>query len=169
MVMVKHCFSGLSLCKKDVLTFTHDYDLDALLSKAPLLIQHMIQGRSLALEGAKDVSANAKMLIDYILVTAGMSCFITNTILEQQNIFQGDYYKKFEDLFGYNLEGLRLNLWPKREEANILLKKLDLISPGITEFTVEDPQDTSPRNFKIRMYRRMENDNQSADVPWRKK
>ena len=47
--------------------------------------------------------------------------------------FLDPYFEEFQEQWGWNLETLKLKLWPRREDGEVLIERLESIRPGLTQ------------------------------------
>lgn len=90
--------------------FTLHLDIASEVTNAPDTVQQILAQNSMALGDQKNVKANTKIFLNWLL--------------------RDFYLKLYETKIGFTKE---MEFWPKQKHADILLNKIELISPGLTQ------------------------------------
>jgi len=98
--------------KLQTLMFTEEFDLNESVEIACLVVKRILEIGDLNISGeADDMRFNTRTFFKWLL---------------------DPYYKAFQKHFGFTMETREAKMWPGQEVANILIKKLERISPGLT-------------------------------------
>ena len=140
------CFTVYEQSKNGVFNLTLDIDLESEALKADKLIKQILADKDMSLGDSKRIKENTHQFLNWLIKDV--------------------YLAAYEKNIGFTSD---VCLWPKKKHAKILLEKVELLSPGLTQKLDEKKNVILPMPIKNAVYRRFHYDNNNRkdqfDIP----